>query len=66
LLLSRSFADRVGIDYEPVEGEIVELPDGTLLPVSRTQELQLVVGPMASSIRAVVTLFMMLFLQGRA
>jgi Aspartyl protease len=55
LLLSRSFADRVGIDYEPVEEEIVELPDGTLLPVSRTKELQLVVGPMASSIRAVVT-----------
>jgi hypothetical protein len=39
LLISRTFADRSGIDYESSSGERVELPDGTLLPVWRTKKL---------------------------
>jgi hypothetical protein len=38
-LISRTFADRSGIDYESSSGEGVELPDGTLLPVWRTKKL---------------------------
>jgi hypothetical protein len=55
LLISRAFASRVGIDYVNSEWEIVELPDKTLLPVTRTQELDLVVGPIRDRICAVVT-----------
>jgi hypothetical protein len=39
LLISRTFADRSGIDYESSSGERVELPDGILLPVWRTKKL---------------------------
>jgi hypothetical protein len=56
LLISRTFADRSGIDYESLSGEGVELPDGTLLPVWRTKKsLSLNVGPMSNDMRAVVT-----------
>jgi hypothetical protein len=39
LVISRTFADRRGIDYKSSSGERVELPDGTLLPVWRTKKL---------------------------
>jgi hypothetical protein len=56
LLISRTFADRSGIDYESSSGERLELPDGTLLPVWRTKKLlSLNVGPMLNDVRAVVT-----------
>jgi hypothetical protein len=55
LLISRAFASRVGIDYVNSEWERVELPDKTLLPVARTQELDLVVGPIRDRVCAVVT-----------
>jgi hypothetical protein len=56
LLISKTFANRSGIDYESSSGERVELPDGTLLPVWRTKKLlSLNVGPMSNKVRAVVT-----------
>jgi hypothetical protein len=56
LLISRTFADRSGIDYESSSGERFELPDGTLLPVWRTKKLlSLNIGPMSNDVRAVVT-----------
>jgi hypothetical protein len=56
LLISRTFTDRNGIDYESSSGKRVELPDGTLLPVWRTKKLlSLNVGPMSNDVRAVVT-----------
>jgi Aspartyl protease len=55
LLISRAFASRVGIDYVNSEWERVELPDKTLLPVARTKELDLVVGPIRDRVCAVVT-----------
>jgi hypothetical protein len=46
LLISRTFADRSGIDHDSSSGESVELPDGTLLPLWRkTKLLGLNVGP---------------------
>jgi hypothetical protein len=56
LLISRTIADRSGIDYESSSGERVKLPDGTLLPVWRTKKLlSLNLGPMSNDVRAVVT-----------
>jgi hypothetical protein len=55
-LISRTFADRSGIDYDSSSGERVEVPDGNLLPVWRTKKfLSLNVGPMSNDVRAVVT-----------
>jgi hypothetical protein len=39
LLISRTFADRSGIDNESSSGERFELPDGTLHPMWRTKKL---------------------------
>jgi hypothetical protein len=55
LLISRTFASRVGIDYVNSEWESVELPDETLLAVARTNELDVVVGPIRDRVCAVVT-----------
>jgi hypothetical protein len=56
LLISRTFADRNGVDYESSSGERVELPDGTLLPVGRTKKLlSQNVRPLSNGVKAVVT-----------